>query len=152
MFFSLSTPCVCVCVISSILNIPPVCIAATQLLIKFPATNSRQGDDICITIGPPPSPLLAQPLSSRDSSSPPSLSSLFLSFTEFWASWLRGTYLVYKRSPVRPNQDLKRKEVQTLNIYCMSVCYSETLRLEDLKPRRRWRQHGFSRVVMLVVC
>lgn len=51
MFFrSLS---VCVCVIRSILNIPPVCISATQLLIKFPATNSRQHNDICITMAAP---------------------------------------------------------------------------------------------------
>lgn len=48
--------CLCVCVITGILYIPPVCIVATQLLIKFPATNSRQGSDICITMTIP-SPL-----------------------------------------------------------------------------------------------
>lgn len=65
-----------VCVIWSILNIPPVCIMATQLLIKFPATNSRRHNDICITM--PPSLChseVVKPL--------PHLSSLFLSFQSF---------------------------------------------------------------------
>lgn len=79
--FSLSLFCVCVCararVIRGILNIPPVCIAATQLLIKFPATNSRQHNDICMTMAAPPS------LCHSEVVEPPHLSSLCLSFQSF---------------------------------------------------------------------
>lgn len=49
----LSVFSLCLCVIRGILSIPPVCITATQLLIKFPATNSRQHNDICITKAAP---------------------------------------------------------------------------------------------------
>lgn len=50
-FQSVSSICLCH---HNILNIPPVCIVATQRLIKCPATNGRQGSDICITKTDPP--------------------------------------------------------------------------------------------------